>query len=282
MELLRQSFFLFSAPAPPLPPSPPHSFLLPLVSSRPSLLILAPAGDLGGQKEPLRAVSLWLRWTHAQGHGPLWTPAVPHSSWLALSPTCCRQGGMLRRGHLPALPPWQLPSDHSHLPISMSAACPEWFRELSAMHLATHLSLRQPTFFLEPPVGSSQDRCSWDMGSLLRSNSLGATSRWKWGNRVLGAPRWMSPEDPRTPIAGRRHSASPTCLSPWADTFLGVSLPTPAGLPGGWDLVSAAVSPWAALRGFCSLLKMCLIRKVHHTAVRAQLGGVVDERQFLG
>lgn len=103
-------------------PSPPHAFLLPLVSSRPSLLILAPAGDLGGQKEPLRAVSLWLRWTHAQGHGPLWTPAVPHSSWLALSPTCCRQEAMLRRGHLPALPPWQLPSDHSHLPISISAA----------------------------------------------------------------------------------------------------------------------------------------------------------------
>lgn len=105
-----------------------------------------------------------------------------------------------------------------------------------------HLSLRQPTFFPEihplQVASSSQDRCRGDMRSPLRSRGLepmNQADKLRALRRV--SAEGISPEDPGTPLAGRRLSPPPTQpLGQPCETLLPIpGCPTWTG-PGGGAL----------------------------------------------
>lgn len=181
---------------------------MPLALSCPSLLALADARDQGGEKEPPCTGNQWLPGTHGPC-GPRRPPILGElaepGSWA--SP-------LLRPGVLPTFPAHPRPQSPACWPLP---SLPRGVPGVQCWHLAKHLSLRQPTFSRGSPVCWSLDKCRGDMGWPFRSSGLETTSWWKWGDHVLGAPRWVSAEDPRTPVVARRRCPSPAfvghCLS---------------------------------------------------------------------
>lgn len=124
-------------------------------------------------------------------------------------------------------PPLWLTSPHD----PQSLACPEGFQTRSAMHLAMHLSLRQPTLLLENPWVSRRDtRCP------LMGSGLECTSRWKDGPTTCLKLPCVSVSRghlTRDPNRWKRHPplSSTQLLGPASS-----ETPCPSQAPQGWDL----------------------------------------------
>lgn len=180
--MLRQGSLL-SALAPPPPPS---SVLLPLVSC-PGLLWLL-QGTWVERRSHLCSSSVALS-DSCPGPRSLLDPQGPRVVRELAEPGSCGQPSPrpvadreASSGMWPACPPALSAHPRPQSPACRHLSClPGGLPRAQCQHLATHLSVRQPTFFLEPPVCSSQDRRSGDLGSQRRSSRLEPASRWAWG-----------------------------------------------------------------------------------------------------
>lgn len=205
-----------------MPPLCPHTHpvSLPLVLSCPVLSKPACSGlctDLGGEKEPPRAVSQWLCWTHAQGHGPCGCPRPPNPGaaaepgpWGQPLPAWCRAGRHSQAWGLPTLPA------HPR-PVTCLSASPQPAQRGSESPVPAPGHAPECETAHLPP----QTCCVFRLGQVQGGHGTVVSEQWSRAHiqaEMHGAPRWMSvvdisPESPRTPTAARRHSLLPLMVS---------------------------------------------------------------------